>query len=123
MQVSRKRGALLLALFGLFLFWLWSVLGIHQGWWRFLDYLLYDSRYQPQVIQKWSWLYDFPLPSIVLALSVLPLLAAPAVYFTVWRRWLPPDTAPRCERCRYNLTGNTSGKCPECGATIERDSE
>lgn len=26
----------------------------------------------------------------------------------------------RCVECRYNLTGNTSGVCPECGAPIKR---
>ena len=24
----------------------------------------------------------------------------------------------RCDKCSYNLTGNTSGTCPECGAPI-----
>ena len=24
-----------------------------------------------------------------------------------------------CNTCRYNLTGNTSGVCPECGAAIK----
>jgi hypothetical protein len=23
-----------------------------------------------------------------------------------------------CDRCSYDLTGNTSGKCPECGLRI-----
>jgi hypothetical protein len=23
-----------------------------------------------------------------------------------------------CDRCNYDLTGNTSGKCPECGLRI-----
>jgi hypothetical protein len=27
---------------------------------------------------------------------------------------------PRCESCGYNLTGNTSGRCPECGTAIGR---
>ncbi len=26
---------------------------------------------------------------------------------------------PICETCGYNLTGNTSGTCPECGTDIE----
>ncbi len=26
----------------------------------------------------------------------------------------------RCKKCRYNLTGNVSGVCPECGTKIER---
>jgi hypothetical protein len=28
------------------------------------------------------------------------------------------DSTPRCERCGYNLTANTSGICPECGQAI-----
>jgi hypothetical protein len=28
---------------------------------------------------------------------------------------------PFCERCGYNLTGNTSGRCPECGTPLEAD--
>ncbi len=26
--------------------------------------------------------------------------------------------APKCRTCRYDLTGNTSGRCSECGAVI-----
>lgn len=26
---------------------------------------------------------------------------------------------PNCARCRYDLTSNVSGRCPECGATID----
>ncbi len=25
------------------------------------------------------------------------------------------DETPRCDCCGYNLTGNRSGRCPECG--------
>jgi hypothetical protein len=28
------------------------------------------------------------------------------------------STSPRCGRCAYDLTGNISGRCPECGTTI-----
>ena len=34
------------------------------------------------------------------------------------------DRRPRpgqCRQCRYNLTGNTSGMCPECGTAIARE--
>lgn len=40
------------------------------------------------------------------------------------RRWLRARTdvlrrhPELCQRCGYNLTGNSSGKCPECGAEI-----
>ncbi len=29
------------------------------------------------------------------------------------------DTGPKCARCDYNLTGNTSGRCPECGEVVD----
>ena len=29
-----------------------------------------------------------------------------------------PSPHPRCARCGYDLTGNVSGKCPECGASL-----
>jgi hypothetical protein len=28
-----------------------------------------------------------------------------------------------CRVCKYNLTGNVSGMCPECGTAIEEDGE
>ncbi len=28
-----------------------------------------------------------------------------------------------CQKCGYNLTGNVSGKCPECGEPCKRQSE
>jgi len=38
-----------------------------------------------------------------------------------WARWkICYDDAPRCVRCSYDLTGNVSGRCPECGTPTER---
>jgi hypothetical protein len=34
-----------------------------------------------------------------------------------WRRWF----AGRCIKCGYDLTGNKSGRCPECGEVTDRD--
>ncbi len=31
------------------------------------------------------------------------------------RRRIPPG---HCPRCGYDLTGNVSGRCPECGAAV-----
>ena len=50
---------------------------------------------------------------------LLPPLAAIAAKAIIWR--LKQPSAPgHCETCRYDLTGNISGVCPECGTAIKR---
>ena len=57
----------------------------------------------------------------VFTMSLLPLAAALGLYplFALTRgpvrRWRRQKHG-RCVRCGYDLTGNTSGVCPECGA-------
>jgi hypothetical protein len=34
-----------------------------------------------------------------------------------------PFTPGHCQKCGYDLTGNVSGRCPECGTVIEREHE
>lgn len=46
-----------------------------------------------------------PLWVPVLAFCVAPLMA----------RIRPEPRSDECSRCGYNLTGNVSGRCPECG--------
>jgi len=56
-------------------------------------------------------------------LPVLPAVAAPTVIAgCLWYRWDRPYALRRqrrakglCVRCGYDLTGNVSGVCPECG--------
>ena len=43
------------------------------------------------------------------------VLAVPTVL--LWRSDRKPPPG-RCQRCGYNLTGNTSGICPECGERV-----
>lgn len=47
------------------------------------------------------------------------LLTATPTAFLLWRdrRRIPPG---HCLKCGYNLKGNVSGVCPECGTKIER---
>ena len=59
-------------------------------------------------------------------LPVLPAVAVPTVIVAVlWFRWDRPHELRRqrramglCVRCGYDLTGNVSGVCPECGNTV-----
>ena len=56
------------------------------------------------------WEFDIPL-WIPLAIFAVPT----ALLFYLDRRRATPGT---CARCGYDLTGNTSGRCPECGVSI-----
>ena len=43
------------------------------------------------------------------------ILAGPGVALAVWLARRPRPRPGRCAGCGYDLTGNTSGRCPECG--------
>jgi predicted amidophosphoribosyltransferase len=51
---------------------------------------------------------------------VWPLVVA-VLAWTAWRwrrdRRPPPGC---CQRCGYNLTGNVTGRCPECGTPTRK---
>ena len=66
----------------------------------------WDVTLQPE----FSWI---PLLSLAIPLWI-PALLAGIPTFVLWRRHrrIPPG---HCQACRYDLTGNTSGVCPECG--------
>jgi len=50
------------------------------------------------------------------AFSILPALACRR-YFRIYRGSVLASRN-QCRNCTYNLTGNTSGVCPECGTKI-----
>ena len=62
----------------------------------------------------WRPLFEVrPFPEFGLPLWIPFLLVAIPTGILFWRdRRTPPG---HCQRCRYDLTGNTSGICPECG--------
>ncbi|HKQ49738.1 MAG TPA: hypothetical protein VJZ71_16815 [Phycisphaerae bacterium] len=52
----------------------------------------------------------FPLALLVVLFGIFPSL-----WFIRRRRHHLWRTARHCRKCGYNLTGNTTGRCPECG--------
>lgn len=62
--------------------------------------------------------------SILQMVAVVLILGTPAfgyVWSRLYMRWHdkrhPPD---HCQKCGYDLTGNISGTCPECGTDAPR---
>jgi hypothetical protein len=49
---------------------------------------------------------------IVVALAILP-----AIWFFNWRKKKKPGPGV-CGKCSYDLTGNETGTCPECGTVL-----
>lgn len=50
---------------------------------------------------------------------LLVLIGVPTLW--LWRRDSQPPGPVCCVECGYNLTGNTSGRCPECGTACCTD--
>ncbi len=59
-----------------------------------------------------NWMHVWGLPTI----GVVVALAIFAATFKVRRK--PAEPANLCKGCGYDLTGNVSGVCPECGSAI-----
>ena len=74
---------------------------VHQRWALGLDYSDRESRL----------FLDVPLYMVLIAVGIP----------TAWL-WWRDRRYPKghCRSCGYNLTGNTSGVCPECGTPVNR---
>lgn len=59
-----------------------------------------------------------PLWSAVAAFLILPAVAAVVIV-----RGKPRQRDGLCARCSYDLTGNVSGVCPECGTPVATQTE
>jgi len=57
-----------------------------------------------------------PYGAVAIVLGIAPTLWVLERYFT---QRTPTDS---CAACGYNLTGNISGVCPECGTVVARKS-
>ncbi len=58
---------------------------------------------------------------IIAGLAVFFVVLSGLPFYTAWKDDGDERDAVdgRCRGCGYDLTGNASGICPECGATIE----
>jgi hypothetical protein len=77
-----------------------------------IEYIVLDSGMTPFFSER-SHSLRVPCSYIALLLSIAP--AASLVSWRKRRRDAARTLAGRCMRCGYNLTGNVSGVCPECG--------
>ncbi len=82
---------------------------------RYRNFLL--TRGIPHASFSWSWGLSLLGAAMSLAYGVM-LSAFLAAQGVVWRL---PVTPGVCTACGYDLTGNTSGTCPECGTRIVED--
>jgi hypothetical protein len=64
----------------------------------------------PPKVSPWTWSSGLTVPLLALLLGL-----APAFAVTDLIRRAAKDPSAICSACGYNLTGNTSGVCPECG--------
>jgi len=98
----------------------WKVMDFGAAFWYLHQYHV-DSpwerigslrfRFQSYRFQAGSgWELDIPLWYILLAVGI------PTGYLWYRDRRPPPG---HCRKCGYDLTGNVSGICPECGTPIK----
>ena len=64
------------------------------------------------------WIWGFRVIGLRLWLPAVAAALPPAFWLAHRLRRRPPPGL--CRRCGYNLTGNVSGNCPECGDPIVR---
>ena len=58
-------------------------------------------------------------PEWYLRLFNLAHIALPVATAAAWLRLIQVKQPGHCQQCDYNLTGNESGVCPECGRNID----
>lgn len=84
--------------------------------WRWLE-----AYYAAVVISLFLPLFNGPffVSAVCFVLTAGPLVGVVLVAESfVHARRVSAAPAPLCEACGYNLTGNVSGICPECGRPI-----
>lgn len=60
-------------------------------------------------------------PQLSVAVAVMNMIIYPAIGALLFAMRQRHVTIDACQNCQYDLTGNVSGTCPECGNPTGRD--
>ncbi len=85
--------------------WEWRSTPDFYGWW--------PRRHHFNIGPRTHW--GIVIPYWMLILS--------SVVATTWLWWSDRRPKAGCTNCNYNLTGNVSGVCPECGRSVMRGTD
>ena len=98
----------------------WAFYGPHLRLADWPDALSYGTFWTCELGFWMPSLVRGPYSSLILPIWVLVIVAAIGISFSMLRR-LRRARPGCCNSCGYNLTGNVSGRCPECGTAISGD--
>ncbi len=86
--------------------------------WRFGCVWQYYTKYHMGFMQDAGFTTSHRLVVVPYWFPAAIFAVLPVWRLTHWVRRRHRNKAGLCRRCDYNLTGNTSGICPECGTPI-----
>ena len=91
-------------------------LGFQHKQWMWTSSITGSQDGQPNIFDDYH-VREIPLPfwALFAAFASYPTLALVRGPIRRWRR----RSRGLCIRCAYNLTGNVSGVCPECGEKVQ----
>lgn len=90
---------------------------VPRGWPGFVVIQYQEFSSLPKLNLFWATYYQTPGSSDCLVIPLLPfilILLGINGYFC-YRYFRPKAHAGRCRACNYDLRGNPTGRCPECG--------
>ena len=79
---------------------------------RQFDYRYRKFNFKPGGLSGYSFTLRFPL-------WIMYVMVLAFIGFRVYKKRKLVSLQNPCESCQYDLTGNTSGKCPECGTEFD----
>jgi len=126
---SEVRAAILLALFNLPTFALAAIAGFLIGRFLSANSVLYGLAFGIGFTLPWYVILSTPRRAVMILVDVGGVFVA--ILLSIWlARRLRGKRAtgddPLCLTCGYNLRGNVSGTCPECGTpapNLDRESQ